>query len=444
MIDPELNRSTLRQTLVASGAFALLWFSWASHEKTLFNGLASPLFYALTAYLCFLSTQYELVVSKKSLILFSLFAAWAVLTDARSGEFLPALAVDAHWFVVPLAVVLIARALREFPQTLLFLQIGAGLCIVNILLTMFFNAEWYDNWRHPPIFGHFRHMGLSIGFMTLLLCARDESTGVLPIFLRASRILGMAVVVWTSTRAALLAWAIAFPFFLIADRKFAATLVVDLVVAAVLAQIPAPPSANASGVGIIQRTLSAASPASRDILSGRLGIWESTLSALDGVGGLWSGLGGNGFIRLQAVYGGAVRPPGHVHAHNFVVQAVCDWGIVGTALFGRFFVWSTLKPIFADWRRNDPTALSGVIYILTTGMFDATLYHLEHINYLVFALAWLFSRKAPAGDRGGVDAAPRTVRIPAGLIVAILVGFVAVHWFSRDYRTGLGWYFPTQ
>jgi O-antigen ligase len=253
----------------------------------------------------------------------------------------------------------------------------------------------------------------------------------------------MAVVVWTSTRAALLAWAIAFPFFFLADRKFAATLIIDLVVAAVLAQIPAPPSANASGVGIIQRTLSAASPASRDILSGRLGIWESTLSALDGIGGLWTGLGGNGFIRLQVVYGGAVRPPGHVHAHNFVVQSVCDWGIVGTALFGCFFLWSTLKPIFSGWRHNDPAALSGVIYILTTGMLDATLYHLEHITYLVFALAWLFSRKIPAGDREGVDAAPRAVSIPAGLIVALLIGFAAIHWFSRDYRTGLGWYFPT-
>jgi hypothetical protein len=435
-----LDRSSLRQALIVSGAFALLWFSWDSHARTIFNGLASPLFYALTAYLCFLSAHYALVVSKKSLILFSIFAAWAVFADARSGEFFPALAVDTHWLVLPIAVVLIARALREFPQTLVFLRIGAGLCIVNILLTMYFNAEWYDNWRHPPIFGHFRHMGLSIGFMTLLLCVRDETTGILPLFFRATRILGIALVIWTSSRAALLAWAIAFPFFFLADRGLAKTLIVDLAIAALLAQIPAPPSPNTSGVGIVKRTLSAASPASRDILSGRLGIWESTLSALDRVGGLWTGLGGNGFIRLQVMHGGAIRPPGHVHPHNFIVQAVCDWGIVGTALFGLFFLRSTLKSILADWRRNDPAALSGVIYILTTGMLDATLYHLEHLDYLVFALAWLFSRKAPTGGAGTGD----TIKIPAAPVLALLVGFAVVHWLARDYRTGLGWYFSTQ
>ncbi|MDR1367746.1 MAG: hypothetical protein LBJ76_03395, partial [Candidatus Accumulibacter sp.] len=193
MIDLIVNRFPLRKAFVVFGAFALLWFSWSSHARTLFNGLASPLFYALVAYLCVLSAQYELVVSKKSLALFALFAVWAVFADARSGEFFPALAVDAHWFVLPIAVLLIARALREFPQTLVFLRIGAGLCIVNILLTMYFNAEWYDDWRHPPIFGHFRHMGLSIGFMTLLLCAREQSAGILTIFFRASRILGMAL-----------------------------------------------------------------------------------------------------------------------------------------------------------------------------------------------------------------------------------------------------------
>ena len=89
-----INKAACRQALIVFGLFALLWFSWASHSRTLFNGLASPLFFALAAYLVVLATQYKLAVSPRSLLLFLLFAAWVVFTDARSGEFLPALAMD--------------------------------------------------------------------------------------------------------------------------------------------------------------------------------------------------------------------------------------------------------------------------------------------------------------------------------------------------------------
>ncbi|MDR2507258.1 MAG: O-antigen ligase family protein [Candidatus Accumulibacter sp.] len=445
-----VNRAFLRQIIIVSGAFALLWFCWDSHSRTLFNGLASPLFFALAAYMSFLATQYEIAVSKTPLFLFLLFSMWAVFADARSGEFLPALAVDTHWFVLPIAVLLFSKALREFPQQIsLALRIGATLCIINILLTMYFNAEWYDNWRLPPIFGHFRHMGLSIGFMTILLCSGDESRGILPGLFRIARILGIAIVIWTGSRAAVLAWIIAFPFFIYSNRKLAVTLIVDTVIAAALAQIPAPPSPNLAGVTLIKRTL-LSSPASGNLLSGRIGLWESTLAGLDGIRRLWNGLGGNGFARLQVMHEAAVKPWGHVHAHSFIVQGICDWGIIGMAFLGCFFLRSTLMPILAGWRRNDPMALSGIIYIVFTGMFDATLYHLEHLVYLAFALAWLFSRKAPprqtfpAIQPESSGAPAPLLAIPGILTIALLAGFAAIHFFSSGYRIGLGWYFPTQ
>ena len=443
-----INRALLRQSIIVSGTFALLWFCWGSHSRTLFNGLASPLFFALAAYMGFLATQYKIAVSRTPFFLFLLFSMWAVFADARSGEFLPALAVDTHWFVLPVAVLLFSKALQEFPRQLsLILRIGATLCIINILLTMYFNAEWYDNWRLPPIFGHFRHMGLSIGFMTILLCSGDESPGILPGLFRVARILGIAIVIWTGSRAAVLAWIIAFPFFIYSNRKLAVTLIVDTVIAAALAQIPAPPSPNLAGVTLIKRTL-LSSPTTNNLLSGRFGLWESTLDGLNSIHRLWNGLGGNGFARLQVIYGVVVKPWGHVHAHSFIVQGICDWGIAGMVFFGCFFLRSTLMPILTDWRHNDPMALAGVIYIVFTGMFDATLYHLEHLIYLVFALAWLLSRKAPPHQtpaiRPGNSGVPAPFAIPAILTIALLAGFVAIHFFSSDYRVGLGWYFPTK
>lgn len=171
------NWPASRQALIILGLFALLWFSWASHSRTLFNGLASPLFFALATYLVVLATQYRIAVTPRSLALFSLFAAWAVFADARSGEFLPALAMDSHWFILPLATLLIAQVFREYPLAFQAIRVGAALCIINLISTMLVNAEWYDTWHYPPIFGHIRHLGLSIGFLTILLFSKDEING---------------------------------------------------------------------------------------------------------------------------------------------------------------------------------------------------------------------------------------------------------------------------
>ena len=69
-------------------------------------------------------------------------------------------------------------------------------------------------------------------------------------------------------------------------------------------------------------------------------------------------------------------------------------------------------------------------------MFDATLYHLEHLNYLVIALALLFGRKL--GDKS------KRIEISPTFVVASLLVLVAIHTQAIDYRIGLNWYFPTR
>lgn len=422
------------QTLAISGLFALLWFSWASHSLTLFNGLASPLFFALAAYLVVLAGRYRVAVSPRSLLLFSLFSAWALLADARSGEFLAALAVDTHWFVLPLATLLMAQLFREYPTTFQAVRVGAALCIVNLLLTLYMESGRFIHWHYPPIFGHIRHLGLTVGFLTTLLFFTPEMKGWPAVFFRLSRILGLALVFWSGTRASMLAWLCCIAVFVHSDRRWARTLLIDTIAGLALSLIPEPALPGQGIFGALRRSFGVTSVDA--LSSSRLAIWKATLIGLGDIGSLWTGIGGNGFARLQVMHGVEITKIGHVHAHNIVVQSICDWGLVGLTLFGGFFWQSTLRPVMADRRNNNPSALAGVVYLLVTGMLDATLYHLEHLIYLAIALAYLISQK-PADDSAKIT-------LPATAVVALLLGLALIHTQTLDYRIGLGWYFPTR
>lgn len=441
---PALTWPNIRQAIIILGLFGILWFSWATHARTLFNGLATPLFLALAAYLCFLASQYKIAVSRGSLLLYLLFAGWVVFVDARSGEFLPALAKDSHWLILPLACLLIAQVFREYPRAFEFVQIGAALCIINLLLTMLVMAEWFDNWHYPPIFGHIRHLGLSIGFLTILLFARTESSALVGAFFRITRILGLALVFWSGTRASIVAWLCCMVIFVILDRSWLKTLLIDTATAATLSLIPSPAfPVNQWTPGTMARTLGTLSgntgssdvPLFDRVTSGRMKIWQSTIAGLADVGRLWTGVGGNGFARLQVMHGVGITPPGHIHPHNVVIQAVVDWGLIGAALLTGFFYKTVVQPAIQCKKTCDPTALAGIIYLLVTGMLDATLFHLEHLNYFAIAVAYLI-RKLP-GE-------PHTkLTLPAAGPIIAIVGFALLHTQTMDYRIGLWWYFRT-
>jgi hypothetical protein len=53
------------------------------------------------------------VSTGRSLFAYGAFTAWVILSDALSGEFLPALARDVHWLILPLLVVLYTRLFAE-------------------------------------------------------------------------------------------------------------------------------------------------------------------------------------------------------------------------------------------------------------------------------------------------------------------------------------------
>lgn len=440
MLKANVTWPAIRQGLVISGMFGLLWFAWASHARTLFNGLASPLFFALATVTVFLATQFRIRVTRSSLLLYVLFSAWVIYVDARSGEFLPALAKDSHWLILPVASLLFAQAFRAYPRAFEFIQIGAALCIVNLLATMFVMAEWFDNWHYPPIFGHIRHLGLSIGFLSLILFTKTASSTTIAAFFRIVRILGLALVFWSGTRASILAWLCCVAVFLLLDRTWLKTLLIDTTVAIALSQIPPPAfPVNQWTPGTVARTMeeltgnaSSATAAS----SMRLSLWQTTLSALGDGGNLWTGLGGNGFARLQTMHGVQISTRPQIHPHNAIVQLICDWGIIGLLLITAILVNLLLRRASLNREESDPTAVAGITYLLITSMFDATLYHLEHLVYFSIATGLLLGRSRSATEK--------TIPINPILIVAVVSALVAAHFAAQDYRIGLYWYFRTE
>lgn len=440
MLKANVTWPGIRQGLVISGMFGLLWFAWASHTRTLFNGLASPLFFALATVTVFLATQFRIHVTRSSLLLYVLFSAWVIYVDARSGEFLPALAKDSHWLILPIASLLFAQAFRAYPRAFEFIQIGAALCIINLLATMFVMAEWFDNWHYPPIFGHIRHLGLSIGFLSLILFTKTASSTTIAAFFRIVRILGLALVFWSGTRASILAWLCCIAVFILLDRTWLKTLLIDTTVAIALSQIPPPAfPVNQWTPGTVTRTmeeLAGSGSTATATSSMRLSLWKATLTALSDGGNLWTGLGGNGFARLQVMHGVQITERPHVHPHNAVVQLICDWGLIGILLLVGLLTKAMLRPATGRLHASNALALASIVYLLVTGMFDATLFHLEHLVYLMLGAGLLFSKESESKNPGILLWQPG--------VIAFVGGLVAIHLISLDYRIGIFWYFPTQ
>lgn len=439
MLKQQLSWPGIRHAFVVGSMFVLLWFAWASHARTLFNGLASPLFFLLSAITIFLATQFPIRVTRRSLLFYVLFAGWIIYVDARSGEFLPALAKDSHWLILPIASLLFAQAFRTYPKAFEFIQIGAALCIVNLLATMFVMAEWFDNWHYPPIFGHIRHLGLSVGFLSLLLFSRTASSTAIAAFFRVARILGLALVFWSGTRASILAWICCIAVFVLIDRSWLKTLLIDTTIAVLISQIPPPAfPINQWTPGTIARTaqeLTGSATSSTAAASMRLELWRATLSALSNEGSLWTGMGGNGFARLQVIHGVQIGLRPQVHPHNAIVQIVCDWGLVGLLLVTALLTSSLAKRRLLDGRSSDPISVAGIAYLLITAMFDATLYHLEHLTYFAIA-AGLLLRSPSASER--------TLQIHPAIVIAAVSMLAGLHLATQDYRIGLYWYFRTE
>lgn len=429
-----MAKSELPGILLPGGLFGVLVLLWLAYSITVYNSLSSLPYVAFCAYLAMVAACYPISVTRASLVAFFSFGLWVIYRDLDSLEPWPALAKDTHWLAVPVATLLLGQVFRRHKGAVVAVKLAAAIAIVVVLLAFQFETGPHTYANHAPVFGQVRHLGLSIGFLAICLYLPGGRGSWLGVVFRGARILGLAIMFWSGTRSSILAWLFCMLLLAIAERTLTRVLVVDTALAIGLALIPISPMSHR---GLSDSLLASIDAQSIDGLSARrLSLWQSTLAALNQLGLIWQGAGGNGFLRIQKFFAASIYPPGHLQPHNFIIQVVCDWGLIGlvliSALFGR------MLSVVLRYARSgfDPVPLAAIIYLAITGMLDATLYNFEHLVYLTTALAMVFGALSLEGNG--------LIRIPKAATVLLLVTLVLPHVFASHYLLDIDYYFRTK
>lgn len=389
--------------------------------------LLEPILYCAIAILCLLMLVVpELRINRRGLLAYVAFAIWVVLSDSISGEFLPALARDVQWLILPLLAVLYASLFARSEEPLKALQVAAALSLFVICYRLIDGAEDIFDWVHPPIFGNVRRLAMTVGLMSVFLY-RDAGFREKWVFALA-RTVGLGLLFWSGSRGAILAWVLALLTFARHTGQWSRLRTWSLeAVAAILLSVVFDVGSPHMGIfagfflrswrtAVVTGTLDAVS-------SGRTTVWLKTLSALQDLHIALFGAGGNGFVRLHLWYRQIFHP------HNIILQLLSDWGAGGLFLL----LWLVKEGMPKCLRRADKDSVAGLgfalmVFLLVTGLLDGGLYHLQYLFFAAIAFA-LLTVAEPNDER------INQITISRLGVAALLVATIFLHWAVKDYRT---------
>jgi O-antigen ligase len=244
----------------------------------------------------------------------------------------------------------------------------------------------YGTWL--PYHSHIRHLGYhgtvaaSAGLAFSLLVPRLRSVGL---FLSALALFGL---IYFGSRAALLTWMVfvAVALFFCADRKrLLLTATITLVVAWLAATSAG--SFKAKHIGTVaDRSVSTAS------VDSRIHLWQGALQAIKERPLL--GYGPEGYQASHCC------SPGHVQAHNAVLQITIECGVIGLLAFA-WLAWLTIGDALIRLYRQKKSGdaiipgralvASLIASLLAYSMVDGILYHVIPLLILSILCALLFS-----------------------------------------------------
>lgn len=172
--------------------------------------LLEPVLFCTIAVLClFMLPVGEVRINRRSWLAYAAFATWVVLSDALSGEFLPALARDAHWLILPLLVVLYKPLFARSEEPLKILQVAVALSLIVICYRLIDDAAGVVDWIRLPIFGNVRRLAMTAGLMSVFLYHDTGYRRYEKWLLTVARIVGLGLLLWSGSRGAVLAWLLA-------------------------------------------------------------------------------------------------------------------------------------------------------------------------------------------------------------------------------------------
>jgi hypothetical protein len=369
---------------------ALFVFSWKSVGLTRFNALDTPLFLALGGFCLWHLLRFRLAVPRAMIVPYLLWLGWVLFSDFFSQRFAVAFARDAHWLVLPLFALICARLFREDPALVPLLRLAAAGSVLYIALYLVLFPSRSSNWLIEPVFGHVRHLSMAVGLLTIWLFDEDHPHRAGRALIAAGRFVGLVVLLWAGGRGALIALALALGAYCFLHKPARERLLRYLLEFALAFAASELISLGSARHGLLSGLLRSVTAESVDALSSsRMTIWGDTLARLrDGVW-LYTGGGGNGYIRLGLAHGFIFHP------HNVLLQILTDWGLVGLlalANFLRVALWPLRRLGFSS--PAEALAVSILVFLSAMGMIDGGLYHLQFLICVGIAFGLLQSRLA--------------------------------------------------
>ncbi|MDO8348359.1 MAG: O-antigen ligase family protein [Rugosibacter sp.] len=391
--------------------------------------LLEPVLFCVIALVCLLLLQVTTVrITRRSMFAYGAFAVWVVFADALSGEFLPALARDVHWLILPLLVVLYKPFFARNEDALKALQVAVAFSLIVIAYRLIDGADAVFDWVKLPIFGNIRRLAMTAGLMSVFLYLDAGYRQSEKWLLVLARVVGLSLLFWSGSRGAMLAWLLALLMFIRLTQQGSRwrgwSLEIGVAIALSILFDVGNPSMGFWGA-FLRSWISAVTTGTFDsVSSGRMSLWIQTLAALHDPRIALLGAGGNGFVRLHLMFGQIFHP------HNILLQAVSDWGLVGLLLL----LWLVGQGVPARSElRPEKAGMIGLgaallVFLLVTGLLDGGLYHLQYLFFAAIAFALL-----AASTREGASAWNR-VAVPRSGIAVLLLAAMLLHGVMRDYR----------
>lgn len=286
--------------------------------------------------------------------------------------------------ISPLFIIILSMIyIYHFPESL-YSEIIYGLKLNK------FTNDWFNN---PPFYNHIRHSGFHINIAIVCSCFlifHYYKRNLLLMLSQTGLLLTLlSFMIWTGGRGSLLSIIFALIVSSTLSSKFREIALIIFgcfILSIFISEFFR--VYNWNGIFRIYNSFSAEQL--ETISSGRTSLWLEAIKTLN-IKNIWYGHGPESFFLL------GIRNY-HIQPHNFIIQFIMEWGLIGTALFVGF-IYNTFKYIFKLKNfyliiNNHHNNLLPVMIIITTvalALTDGSLFYPQPLFYTLLSFALLHS-----------------------------------------------------
>ncbi len=243
-------------------------------------------------------------------------------------------------------------------------------------------------WSDLPFYSNIRHLGYHVTaslIFAVLIFTRSSNTPI-KITLGLWVFVAIAFLLWSGSRGPIAALFLTGITLLLIVPNFRTRIVTFTIsFSVILLFVMFVFKIEFMGYGLVNRTLS--SNTIDSLLAGRVKVWSGALQSVEN----WLlGIGGDNFILLKAA--------GHLaQAHNVIIQAILDWGLIGAMMFSALLSMIIISAILIarSVKGENHTIVIACLGLLLTyillSMVDGVFYHGVPFMLFVVSAALMFS-----------------------------------------------------